>query len=331
MKIKGILFFCFCLMGSSVYSQISFGIVAVDTITGEFGAAGGSCTQEDSPEGEAHVASDLIPGKAAMLTQGFYHQRNQENFRIQIDGGRGAESTMTWLVSHDAESAHEFRQYAVAVFRNEKLELAAQSGTKLLPIQAERFGPNFVIVGNALISESILDKMVQGFENVNGDLADKLLGAIRGAKEIGADTRCLDSLVSSKSTYIRVAKPTDSTDMLWLDINVSSTPYKIDAIDSLLNRFEDWRSSLTSIKPALSNIEWSVYPNPTTGEIRIHWSEPLPPQRMRFFNSLGELIIDRPFNHRINLDFHKTSQMVFVTLMDSKGKWTPVTKLFLRN
>ena len=328
--IKWILFCCCCLIGPSIYAQFSFGIVAADTITGEVGVAGGSCTQDNSPEGEAYKASDLIPGTAAMLTQGFYHERNQENFTIQIGGGRGAESTMTWLVSHDAEGSHEFRQYAVALFRNEKLELAALSGTKLLPVQAERFGPNFVIVGNALLSESIIDKMEDGFINTNGDLADKLLGAIRGAKEIGADARCLDSLVSSKSTFIRVAKPTDNVDMLWLDINVSSTPHQIDAIDSLLNRFEAWRSSLTSIRPALSNIAWSVFPNPTTGKIQIHWSEQLPPERMRLYNSLGALVLDRTFNNSIDLDDYKTGQMVFLSLMDSKGNWTPVSKIILR-
>ena len=320
--------FTLCL-GTHMQGQIAFGIVAADTITGEVGAAGGSCTHKFSPEGEAYVASSVIPGKAAFLTQGFYDDKNKENFNIQIEGGRGALSLMTWLISHDAGQSHEFRQYAVALFRNDKLELAAHSGTKNLPITAERFGPNFIVVGNTMLSEDIINRMVSGFLNTNGDLADKLLGALRGAKEIGADARCLDSLVSSKSAYIRVAKPSDDRDSLWLDINVSWTPHKVDAIDSLLNRFDEWRGALTSWRSLNNNSNWRFFPNPVHQRLYIDWNETPEPRRLRLINALGITIVDAPYTRQVDLSSF-TDPLLFLTLQDQDGLWTPLKKVILK-
>ena len=64
--------------------------------------------------------------------------------------------------------------------------------------------------------------------------------ALQGGKIPGADTRCLSNGISSLSAFIRVAKPTNSEDSLYLHLNVNNTQPGIDPIDTLQDLFDDW-------------------------------------------------------------------------------------------
>ena len=80
----------FFILGiSNLYSQHTFSIVAVDTITGEIGSAGATCGDSIIWPGTAgaYIISDILPGVGAIHTQSFWLASNQVNARVQMQQG----------------------------------------------------------------------------------------------------------------------------------------------------------------------------------------------------------------------------------------------------
>ncbi len=83
--------------------------------------------------------------------------------------------------------------------------------------------------------------MELAFNKTKGTLADKLMAAMLAAKIPGADTRCLLEGVSSKSAFLRVAKPTDEEDNYYLQLNVNSRPFMQEPISILEEKYRMWK------------------------------------------------------------------------------------------
>jgi hypothetical protein len=108
-------------------------------------------------------------------------------------------------------------------------------------------GINYAIQGNILLNEDILLEMENNFNSQNGPLDKKLMSALQGAKIPGADTRCLDEGISTLSAFIRVAKPENTSDSYYMDLNIANVyPYYnqtgiwIDPIDTLQTLYNEW-------------------------------------------------------------------------------------------
>jgi len=104
------------------------------------------------------------------------------------------------------------------------------------------------------------------FLGTTGTLSDKLMAALQGAKVPGADTRCLADGRSSISAFLRVAKPEDTTGVLFLHLNVNNAPVSVDPIDSLQVLYDDWKGT-THIQDEESTTPdgfalFQNYPNP---------------------------------------------------------------------
>ena len=86
---KRIVAIFFLLSISNLYSQHTFSIVAVDTLTGEIGSAGATCGDSIIWPGTpgAYIISDILPGVGAIHTQSFWLASNQVNARVQMQQG----------------------------------------------------------------------------------------------------------------------------------------------------------------------------------------------------------------------------------------------------
>ena len=92
--------------------------------------------------------------------------------------------------------------------------------------------------------------------------------SLQGANVPGADSRCLPEGVSSLSAFVRVARPDDSEDDLFLDLNVPFTAFGVEPIDELQSLFDTWL--LTSVSEDVEIEETiRVFPNPATSTIEI--------------------------------------------------------------
>lgn len=222
-------------------AQDTFSIVAVDTETGEVGAAGASCVDLSSSPLFPDFISELIPGKGAINCQSFYFVMNQQKAYEMLDNGSSPKDILEWLSNNDAEGKPQVRQYGIAAIKDGKAEAAAYTGEKCISWAGQIVGENYAIQGNILLSEEVLKQMEKNFLETTGSLADKLMATMQGAKIKGADKRCSQFGTSSLFAFVKVAQPNDNLNDLHLNLQVKTKPGSgTEPIDALQSLYDNW-------------------------------------------------------------------------------------------
>lgn len=271
-KILSAILFLICV---KAIAQDTFSIVAVDPNTGEVGSAGASCLDNISfpGSGGAIIISDLLPGRGAIHTQSYWVAANQNNARQKMQEGLSPQEIITWLKQNDAEGlfGNLKRQYGIVDFDSMgQPRSAAHTGTSCFDWKGHRTGVNYAIQGNILLGPQILDSMEAHFIATEGlPLAIRLMYTLQGANVVGADSRCTANGTSSLSAFIRMAKPDDQADNLFLDLNVPSLPTGMEPIDSLQKLFDTWKAVTVQ---DITEPSFKVYPNPCRGgNFQVDW------------------------------------------------------------
>jgi len=272
------------LMSLTIVAQDTFSIVAVDEETGEIGSAGASCLDDNQfpGSGGAFIISDVLPGRGAIHTQSFYLAGNQNNARLRMEAGDNPDELITWLALNDVQGNNSQRQYGVVDFDDNGVGRAkAFTGINCLPYRGQRVGSNYSIQGNILLGPEILDSMEARFISSTGTLAERLMFSLQGANVPGADSRCLSEGVSSLSAFVRVARPNDSEDDLYLDLNIPFTAFGVEPIDELQSLFDEWLlTSVTEEGEVGEAIR--VFPNPAATSIEVMLGS-ISPDNQTFF------------------------------------------------
>ena len=259
-----------CLLATAT-AQDTFSIMAVDPATGEVGSSGATClTSADCGGcGGAVIINNLVPGVGGINAQAYVciPNSNLNKGIVEMQMGKSPQEILDFLIANDCCAAQsnnpEYRQYGIVdLDANNEPRAVAFSGANTSVYSNHVTGPNYAIQGNILLGQEILDDMEAGFLNTEGTLAEKLMGAMQGANVPGADTRCLSDGISSKSAYLRVARPDDEADDFYLDLIVESTVNGVDPIDSLQSLMNTW---LVTDLQQPEMLHLSIYPNPSSG------------------------------------------------------------------
>lgn len=247
MSCPKLIFLISVFLSVNLIAQDTFSIVAVDTITNEVGSTGASCTRLVLRIG------DLLPGLGAINSQCDWVAENQNYARSLMQQGIAPQQIIDSLVTKDANGDSSRRQYGI-IDLVDNGRTAAFTGSNCRNYKNHILAKNYAIQGNILQGPQILDSMEVRFLTTAGDLADKLMSALQGAKVPGADTRCLNAGISSSAAFIKVARPQDTTGTFFLDIEVQTEDNRggsFDPIDSLQTLFNEWRlGHPTGIEPA---------------------------------------------------------------------------------
>ncbi|NKB65897.1 MAG: DUF1028 domain-containing protein [Candidatus Latescibacteria bacterium] len=204
-----------CAAGLYLAAQAgaTFTIIAVDPNTGEVGAAGASCV----PAPINAVIADVHPGLGAIYTQSAYHPVNQALARQLMEAQTAPQDIVEILEAQDLEGNPGIRQYGVIdLFDGGRS--AAFTGETNFDYKNHILGPTYAIQGNTLAGPHILENMEAAFTTTSGTLADRLMAALQGANEVGADNRCGTWNFSSLSAGITVARPNDERGAYYLDL-----------------------------------------------------------------------------------------------------------------
>lgn len=272
------------LIASFSFSQDTFSIIAIDTITGEIGSAGASCIDENGIPGGVIVLSDVHPGIGAIHTQAYWLAANQNYARQLMNEGLSPQQIIDSLVANDAQNNPTRRQYGIVDFREGIVRSAAYTGVNCNDYKNHIVGPNYSIQGNILIGQEILDSMESRFLNSEGELICRLMAALQGAKVLGADTRCFAYGTSSLSAFARVAKPGDPSDSLYLQFNVPSVTSGVDPIDSLQVLVDTWGGCL-GVGMTETTLQVTIFPNPAHSEINFQSLSEI--MNLTIFDSFG--------------------------------------------
>ena len=325
-------FLIILLFQVDMLAQHTFSIVAIDTTTGEIGSAGATCLDDISfpGSGGAIIISDVVPGVGAVHTQSYWLQANQDNAHRLLNEGKSAGELMSWLVNNDAQGNPFIRQYG-AVTMDPHVASAGYTGVNCLNEKNHLLGTNYAIQGNILIGNYVLDSMQTRFVETEGrSLCERLMAALQGANIRGADSRCFSEGVSSRSAFIRVARPDDDPEDLWMDLNVPSTPFGIEPIDSLQKLFDAFKNALSvGDKPQMQLVK--IFPNPSDGKVVLKRMEGHGEKNymVRVSDLEGRQILNADWSaHQVEktLDLPRNASSYLVTVLDSLGRQIIIQK-----
>lgn len=302
---KKIIFLTFLILFSvSFMAQDTFSICAVDTVTGQVGSAGASCLDDDDIPGGVLIISDVHPGLGVIHTQSYWNAANQEYAKGLMNEGYSPQQIITLLVLNDAQNNPLIRQYGIVDLSGDSARSAAYTGDNCFDYKNHILGPNYAIQGNILLGQEILDSIESRFLNAEGSLACRLMEALQGANVVGADTRCAPYGVSSLSAFVRVAKPDDAVDDLYLDLLVPKVFPGVDPIDSLQTLVDMWGGCFsTDVSEKSFKKAIKIFPNPATDIINfeldgLYYSESL---KLEIYNPNGQMIRELKFENSTKL------------------------------
>ena len=98
--------------------------------------------------------------------------------------GKTAPEALAQLLKDDPK--RESRQVALVDAQG---NVAAHTGSECNEWAGHRMGTNFSVQGNILKGSDVLDAMYEGYLNATGELADRLVSALRAAEGAGGDKR----------------------------------------------------------------------------------------------------------------------------------------------
>lgn len=200
----------------------TYSIVAVDSATGEIGAAvqshwfsvGSIVTWAEAGVGavatQSFVNVSFGPRGLALLKQGFSPQQALDSL-IRSDEGR------------------DFRQVAII---DAKGNTAAYTGKKCIPEAGHISGKYYSVQANLMLKNTVWAAMEKAFKNTRGPLAERLVAALEAAQAEGGDIR------GQQSAALLVVRGT-ATSHIWedrlIDLRVEDHPEPVKEIKRLLN------------------------------------------------------------------------------------------------
>jgi uncharacterized Ntn-hydrolase superfamily protein len=167
---------------------MTYSILARDPGTGALGVG-----VQSHAFGVGRVVGWLEPGVGGVATQAFVNVGLGPRGLDLLRAGRPAGQTLEALLATDDMPA--YRQLAVI---DAEGRVASFTGERCVPAAGSRSGDQVVTQGNLLASDEVYESMVDAYASSTGDLAERILAALRAAEDAGGDAR------GSQSAAIKV-------------------------------------------------------------------------------------------------------------------------------
>ncbi len=199
----------------------TFSIVGFDPTTGEIGVAVAS---------KFLAVGAVVPwakaGVGAVATQAFANTTyGPEGLRL-LANGLTAHEVIDSLTSADPD--RERRQVGIVDAHGNS---ATFTGKECIPWAGGKVGRHYACQGNILVSQATIDAMAETFENSEGELAVRLLKALKAGEAAGGDSR------GKQSAAILVVKEGGGYLGLndrYIDLRVDDDPQPIEELARLL-------------------------------------------------------------------------------------------------
>jgi uncharacterized Ntn-hydrolase superfamily protein len=195
------------MMSSDVTAQVqapprahTYSIVARDASTGEMGVA-----VQSHWFSVGSVVAFAEAGVGAVATQSFLEVSYGPLGLDLMRAGKPAPDALRALLTVDLHP--EVRQIAMV---DTSGRIAAHTGDSCIPFAGDIQGPGFSVQANLMASDRVWPEMERAFLEAKGDLADRMLAALKAAEAVGGDIR------GRQSAAIKIVSGT-STGRPWVD------------------------------------------------------------------------------------------------------------------
>jgi uncharacterized Ntn-hydrolase superfamily protein len=132
----------------------------------------------------------------AVATQAFVNVRFGSDGLALLESGKSAAETLAVLLKEDTNPDN--RQFALV---DAKGNIAAHTGKGCTDYAGHKLGTHFSVQGNILVGADVLDAMAEAYTSGTGELADRLVAALRAGESAGGDKR------GKQSAGVMVVKP----------------------------------------------------------------------------------------------------------------------------
>ncbi len=282
---------CSGTVGDGTSNVATFSIVGFDPESGELGIAVAS---------KFLAVGAVVPwakaGVGAVATQAFANTTYGPEGLELLASGLGAHDALDRLVAADSDK--ERRQVGMV---DAKGASATFTGKECIAWAGGKAGKYFACQGNILVGEETVNAMAETFEQAQGDLAVRLVKALKAGEEAGGDSR------GKQSAALLVVKEAGGYLGLndrYIDLRVDDHPEPIDELQRLL-RIQLSYSALFKasalkeqgdMEAAVAEAERAVEINPTLPEalydLACYYS--LSGQKAKALETLGEAITLSP-------------------------------------
>lgn len=188
---------------------MTFTVMARCAETGEMGM----CTSSFSPIAGSRVPS-LRPGRGILVVMSFASPALVAFGGRLLDEGRDASEVLQAMRLNDPYPEH--RQIGILDTRG---GLAANTGRASVPYAEHRCGDSFIVLGNVVASEAVINSMYDAFLGSGGQpLAERLLRGIEGGRDAGGQ------LDGQRSAFIKVLGPDEEVPGIDLRVDYNLEP-----------------------------------------------------------------------------------------------------------
>ncbi len=157
----------------------TYSIVAADSVTGEIGVA-----VQSHWFSVGSIVSWARPGVGAVATQSFVEPAYGPRGIYLMTSGLSAPEALAALLRSDPDS--QVRQVAMVDARGNVL---AHTGSLNIPAAGHHMGRNYSVQANLMRNSDVWPAMARAFESASGDLAARMLAALKAAESAGGDIR----------------------------------------------------------------------------------------------------------------------------------------------
>jgi hypothetical protein len=169
-------------------ASATWSIIAVNTRTGEVCIASATCLDGLDLQGLTPVMRVGLGGACAQSV-GDSTGLNRRRIWDDLIAGFSPEQILADLAAHD--SHHQQRQYGIVNMNDEPVTFSGnQDGMAYYGIGRVQDDLRYAIQGNVLTGIQVVTNAENAFLTTNGDLGQKVIAAMEGARIYGGDGRC---------------------------------------------------------------------------------------------------------------------------------------------
>lgn len=195
---------------TAVPASATWSVIAIDSETGEVGAAMAACSPIAAlgePD-EVPAPLVLVPGRGVAVAQGSVDPDDLDQLRAALTepGTADADAVIVAVAADNDPDLQPVRQYAVVVDDS----VASFDGLETRPVAAVETAPDVAAQGVALASDAVVTDSLAAYTSARAtgaSLADALVVALEAGSSAGGDRECGDQ--TALFAHVAVAPPGD--------------------------------------------------------------------------------------------------------------------------
>jgi len=202
----------------------TYSIVAVDSLTGEIGAA-----VQSHWFSVGSIVTWAEAGVGAVATQSFVNPAYGPEGLALMKQGKSPREVLDFLLQKD--EGREFRQVAFIDVDGNSI---AHTGSKCIVEAGHGYGKYFSVQANLMLKNTVWNVMEKTFRNTSGPLAERMVAALEAAQKEGGDIR-------GKQSAALLVVSGKASGKIWedrlIDLRVEDHPDPVQEIKRLLKVF----------------------------------------------------------------------------------------------